>query len=173
MGLPAEQLVDAFRRLPKSEASTEDLSPAGADFWKLAEKVERTLASELEGWETVEASAARLEEAARAAIANNEATDLEPMFEFIEQQEREIKAEYAPRLRQAKKHFSETLRLPPEARPRLMPVFKKQIAGYRRILQGIADLKLRFLALRALGEPPGDADIFSDAKSLRRYLDSL
>lgn len=173
MGLPAE-LIDAFSRLSTGETPPEDdASPAGPDFWNTVKKVERTLASELEGWENIESVCARLETAARDEIAAGQRPDLDSVIEFVEQQEKEIRAEYLPRFQQARKHLRGSLQLPPEARPRLIPLYKKQISAYHRILQGMADFKLRLIALRALSEPAGDGEIFSDPKALRKHLDSL
>jgi hypothetical protein len=177
MGMPAE-LLDAFNRLTPDEEvesaeSLADLHRAEAELGSIAVQASSILDSLNSSTEAVETQLSRFEAAVRDEIRTGSHPDLSFAVEFMEQEERQIKADFLPRLQAAQKQLGEVFKLPPTARPCALALHRKRVATYTRLLQSVSDMKLRMLALRAMAEPPGDAPIFSDADELERYLDAL
>jgi hypothetical protein len=173
MGMPAE-LLEAFDRL-NAEGQAEEPSK-DTQFEKALEEVDRSLGALNQNWNGIEEAAILFSDAIKADIEagiESAQPDLDFAVRFLEDQEQKFRTTYLPRLKKVQQMQREVFTLPQPVRGRALATHRKQIATYTRLLEGIRDLKMRLIALRALAEPPGDAPTFSDADALERYLDAL
>jgi hypothetical protein len=170
MGMPAE-LLEAFDRL-NAEVQAEEPSK-DAQFERALDEVNHSLSTLNQNWKRIEEVTTLFSNAVKAEIEAGDQPDLDFAVRFLTDQEQSFRTTYLPRLKKVQQMQRDVFKLPQSMRARALATHRKQIATYTRLLEGIRDLKLRLIALRALAEPPGDSPTFSDADALERYLDSL
>ncbi len=164
MEMPAE-LLEAFDRLHEEGKAEE--SSSDVPFEKSLEKVDRRSSALNRSWSEIEKAATSFTDAIKADIEAGTRPDLDSAVRFLEDQEKRFRTAYLPRLQLEKQMQRAIFMLPLPTRVRALVTNRRQIATYNRLLEGIRDLRLRLIALRALAaEPPGDAPAFSEAEAL-------
>ena len=165
MEIPAE-LLEAFDRLHQEGQAEE--SSDHEPYPKGLEKTARKMDALNRSWDEIEKAAASFTDAIKADLEADARPDLESAVLFLKDQERRFHTAYWPKLTVEQQMQRAFFALPHAVRARAVAGNRRQIATYKRLLEGIRDLRLRLTELQALAEPSGDAPTVSDDEALER-----